>query len=98
MTVKEYLFGANISEEELANILGYKTTAPITKRLDEELPKRWADKLEVASEESETPAIDNHKNGETTISDDDLQSWVSGEGRDEDKDPDLNQTKSSGVE
>ena len=95
MTVKEYLYSANISEDELARLLGYKTASPVMKRLDEELPERWVRRLEELSEP--TPAASNGSDDSTSerapnpITDEQLNEWITA-GRDQDQDPNINNT------
>ena len=103
MTVKEYLFTANLTEDRLAELLGYKTTSPIMKRLDEEMPSRWTRKLEELADLGVAP-IPAAGNGETSdddsereskISDEQINDWLSSEGRAEDKNPNVNQVENS---
>lgn len=103
MTVKEYLFTANLTPEQLADILGYKTKSTITKRMDEEMPERWARKLEELADLGVAP-IPAAGNGETSedsserepkISDEQINDWLSDEGRAEDKNPNVNQVENS---
>lgn len=106
MTVKEYLHGSGLNELQLAEILGYKSTAPITKRMDDELPERWVRKLEEVSglgmahdsaAESGEPAEESSER-EPKLTDDQINDWISSEGREEDKDPNVNKVESSGIE
>lgn len=41
MLVREYLASSGMNAVELSNLLGHKTTSSITKKMDEEMPKRW---------------------------------------------------------
>jgi len=91
MTVREYLHSSNLDPEGLAEILGYKTTSPITKRMDEELPERWAQRLEDLSDLNIAPAPDNN---ESRITDEQLNDWIDSPGRADDKDPNINETNS----
>lgn len=99
MTVKEYLHQANINSGQLAEILGYKSTSPITKRMDEEMPERWTRRLDEMADLGLAP-IDaangatesKESERESNISDDALNDWINAEGRAEDKDPNVNNT------
>lgn len=98
MTTKEYLNQANITPDELAVLLGYKTTSMISKKMDEEMPERWTRKLDelsdlgIVSETADKETIESDSERESKITDDDINDWISSEGRVEDKDPNLNAT------
>lgn len=97
MKVKEYLYSANLDTSELANLLGYKTETPITRRLDEDMPERWVRKLEELSElgvaptpaagDGETP--DDSSEREPKLSDEQINEWLNSQGRDDDANPNL---------
>jgi hypothetical protein len=104
VTVKEYLFTSNQTPDELAVILGYKTTSPINKRFDEEMPERWVRRLDELSDLglASIPAAndansDNDSEREPKITDDDLSSWINSDGREDEKDPNIGNVN-SGVE
>jgi len=99
MTTREYLHTSNIEPMQLAELLGYKSTQMITKRMDEEMPERWVRKLEelsdlgVVPENADSDANkDNDSEREPKISDDDLHDWINPDGRDNDKPPNVNAT------
>lgn len=46
MITKDYLSVSGLSPDELAEILGLKTTSMITKKMEVEMPKRWAKLLD----------------------------------------------------
>jgi len=106
MTVKEYLHVTDLTPERLAELVGYKTTSPILKRLDQELPLRWVRRLEELSDlgmppPSPTPeedgSSDNDSEARTQITDEQISDWISSPGRDQDQDPNINNL-SSGTE
>lgn len=105
MTVKEYLHSSGLNEMQLAEILGYKSTSPITRRIDDELPERWVRKLEetsglgMASDSaagSEEPTEESSER-EPKLTDEQINEWITSEGREEDKDPNMNQVENNGV-
>lgn len=107
MKVREYLYRTEMDPEKLAELLGFKSSAVIFKRMDEELPKRWVRKLENLSElgmASSTPAAteevnsDNESEARTQITDEQISDWISSDGRSEDKDPNINNVPGSGME
>lgn len=102
MTVKEYLHMANLTTEGLSELLGYKGTTTVTKRMNEEMPERWVRKLDELSElglvsepppQSETVSEDSSER-EPKLSDEQINEWINSEGREADKDPNLNQVDS----
>jgi hypothetical protein len=106
MTVKEYMYTANLDSSELANLLGYKTETPILKRLDEDLPERWVRKLEELSELGVAPnpaagsgeTSDDSTEREPKISDEQINEWIGNEGRAEDQSPNINKVENSSPE
>jgi hypothetical protein len=85
---------ANATERELADWLGYKTTSPITKKMDEELPARWARKLNELSDLGTSPEVaaksgegESSSEREPSFTDKDLDEWISGETRESDASP-----------
>jgi len=42
MLVREYLYQSGLTKEQLSEILGHKTTSMVTKKMEVEMPKRWA--------------------------------------------------------
>jgi hypothetical protein len=108
MLVKEYLFSADLSAKQLSEMLGYKTVGTVTRKLDDEMPLKWTRKLEEMAESGTTipnpdsPTGEEDSSGnpserESKISDDDINAWISSEGREDDKDPNINNIN-SGVE
>lgn len=98
MTVKEYLHSSGLNELQLSEILGYKSTSPVTKRMDDELPERWVRKLEATSGLGIAPDS-TAESGETTeaasereprLTDEQINDWITSEGREEDRDPNIN--------
>lgn len=106
MTVKEYLYTANLSAEQLAELLGYKSKSTVTKRMDEEMPERWARKLEELSDLGVAPnpaagngeTSDNSSEREPKLTDDQINDWLKDDGRADDKDPDLKKVENRGNE
>lgn len=97
MTVREYLYQSELSEKQLAQLLGYKSTTPVTKRLDEDMPERWTRRLDEMADlgitaETVDKADDNSEESEreSKITDESINEWISGDGRDGDKDPRIN--------
>lgn len=97
MKTSEYLSQANIDAEKLAELLGHKTTATIYKKMEEEMPERWVRKLDelsdlgIASETADQEATEKDSEREPNITDEDINSWISSDGRESDKNPNLNQ-------
>ena len=106
MTVKEYLFTAGIDAARLAEILGYKSKATVTKRLDDEMHERWTRKLEEMSDLGIVPESaaetgeksDDESERESKLTDEQINEWIANEGRADDKDPSLKNVQPSGNE
>lgn len=105
MTVKEYLFTSDTTADELALLLGYKSTGTITRKLDDEMPVKWVRRLEeladsgVTLPQNDPPAEEEDKTEESSerepkVTDDDINAWIGSEGRDWDKDPNINNINS----
>lgn len=100
MTVKEYLHSANLTPDELAVILGYKTTGPVKNKLDQDMPVRWVRKLDELSDLGMAPIPpapkvpdsdgDSEREPNSTPTDEQISSWINSEGRENDKDPNMN--------
>lgn len=56
MITRDYLHMAGLTKDQLAELVGLKTTSMITKKMDVEMPKRWARLLDVTSD---SPAVDS---------------------------------------
>lgn len=52
MLVRDYLQQSGLTTFQLAETLGHQTTASVTKKLDAEMPKRWARLLDLEDESS----------------------------------------------
>lgn len=52
MLVRDYLQQSGLTTFQLAETLGHQTTASVTKKLDAEMPKRWARLLDLESDAS----------------------------------------------
>lgn len=99
MKVKEYLYSADLTAERLAELLGYKTVGTVKRKLDDEMPVKWTRKLEeladlgIKSPEADSPTAekdsDEPSERESNLTDDAINAWISSEGRDEDKDPNI---------
>jgi hypothetical protein len=46
MLVRDFLNASGLTKDQLADILGHKTTSMVTKKMDVEMPVRWGRKLE----------------------------------------------------
>lgn len=98
MKTRDYLARANITPDEMAIHLGYKTTSMITKKMDEEMPDRWVRKLDelsdlgIVSTTADEETTEDESEREPKITDDDINDWITSDGRAEDKDPNLNAT------
>jgi len=107
MKVSEYLFSADLTAERLSELLGYKTVGTVTRKLDDEMPVKWVRKLEELADlgikspvgsDPQTPTdSEQSSEREPRISDEDINQWITSEGRDSDKDPNIN-NMNSGVE
>lgn len=103
MKTSEYLFTANLTPEKLAELLGYKSTQMIKKRMDEEMPERWVRKLDelsdlgMVSETADSETSENDSEREPPITDEAINDWITSDGRAEDKDPNINNAN-AGIE
>lgn len=52
MLTRDYLKQSGLTTFQLAEILGHQTTASVTKKMDVEMPKRWARLLDLESDSS----------------------------------------------
>jgi len=84
MLVKEYLYQSELTERQLADILGYKTTGPVEKRMEQELPSNWVEKIDNWVFEQEVDKI-----GKPEEKSSDQDDWINTEGRADDKDPNI---------
>jgi len=94
MTTKEFLYVNQIDEDQLAKLLGFKTSQSIKKRMDEEMPERWVRKLDnisgtVDSSETASDEPTNESEREPKLTDEEINQWISSEGRDNDGDPNI---------
>lgn len=91
MKVSEYLAQTDLAPFQLSEILGHKGTSAVVRSLDKEMPAKWATQLEEIQAQQES-----EKERQDSISDKEIDDWISSEGREEDKSPNIDNT--SGVE
>jgi hypothetical protein len=83
MLVREYLHESGVTKEELAEFLGHKTTASVTKKLEVEMPRRWARMLDEGSPAVSAVSTEETEPERAPINDE----WEDVKGRDSDYDP-----------
>lgn len=89
MKVSEYLAATEMMPFQLSELLGHKTTGTVVKKLDDEMPVKWANRLEELEREQ-------NEKIKSEITDAELDDWMSA-GREDDKDPNITEPL-SGVE
>jgi len=90
MKVNEYLAQANLQPFQLSDLLGHKTTTSVVRKLNEEMPVKWVTKLEELE-------MQQREEKQKEITDQEINDWINTEGREDDKDPKIDDPL-SGVE
>lgn len=66
MLVREYLHESGMTKDDLAKFLGHQSTASVTKKMEAEMPKRWARLLDEADATSLSAVGDGDADSSTS--------------------------------
>lgn len=86
MLVREFLHESGMTKEQMAEALGHKSTASVTKKMETEMPKRWARLLDDA-DSSSLSAVGDGEAESTTSAPNLNDDWEEVSGRDGDQTP-----------